>query len=588
MRPVRRVGSIAVAVIFAAGSVACTDSDSDSGSSSDTTGAPDAADPIVSEVPGPDRGPPTDLQFVDVAAEVGLDFTHGAFQWDVSADPVAMMGGGLCWLDYDDDGWLDLYVVNSWAEQERSRWLDEGGLPRNALFHNVEGRFEDVSEGSGADLEVRGSGCVAADFDLDGNTDLYVTTDSNAALLWNEGDGTFVEGASDAGAGAPGWTAGAAVGDVNGDSWPDVFVAGYTDLNGEVPGATGGFPTTNLGVRDLLYLNEGEADGGRVTFREVGTDAGLEAIGFEHGLGASFSDLDRDGDLDLYVANDTKPNRLYDNVAWPGGAAADPAGLGFRFEELAARAGVADPNAGMGVAGGDLDGNERPDLFVTNARDQVHAAYLGQEPTTVDPSFLDVRADVGADLSTSTGWGVTFADFDLDRDLDIVYVNGAIPVTDLEDDAQQLTALANDGGDGTTVQLADVSALTGLDEVGPLLARGSAVADFDNDGDLDIAVSSIAGGLVLLENRTGGGHWLEVALDEVRPGTIVRVEVGDGTVLAREVVLGSSYLSSEDPRAHFGLGDAEEVGAVVVRWPDGTETRIDDVAADRLVEVRPP
>ena len=170
------------------------------------------------------------VQFTDVAAEVGLEFQHGAFRWDVSPDPGAMLGAGVCWLDYDGDGWLDLYAVNSYANAEAARWRDEGGLPRNALFHNVEGTFVDVSTGSGADLAVRGNGCVAADFDLDGHTDLYVTTDGAGALLWNEGDGTFTEGANAAGVEGFGWHEAAAVGDVNGDGLPDLFVSGYVDL----------------------------------------------------------------------------------------------------------------------------------------------------------------------------------------------------------------------------------------------------------------------------------------------------------------------------------------------------------------------
>jgi hypothetical protein len=534
-------------------------------------------DVAADEQPGPDRGPDRALELVDVAAEVGLDFQHGAFRWAASPDPVPMMAGGLCWLDFDDDGWLDLYVVNGWAEEERARWLDEGGLPRNALYRNDEGRFVDVSDGSGADLAVRGNGCVAADLDRDGRTDLYVTTDTNAALLWNEGGGTFSEGAARAGADAPGWTTGAAVGDVDGDGWVDLFVAGYVDRNGEIPGATQGFPGNHLGVRDRLYLNDGRGDGGRVTFREVGAQAGLEVVAFEHGLGARFGDVDVDGDLDLYVANDTKPNRLYANVPWPGGAAADPAGLGFRLEELAGRAGVADPGAGMGVAQGDADGDGRPDLFVTNARAQTHAAYRSQEPGPSGPTFLDVRGDLGPDLSGSTGWGTTFADLDLDTDLDLLFVNGAVPVTDLTADAEAIRVLRNDG-DGTYEEVH-------VDDAGPLVARGSAVADYDNDGDLDVAVNVLGGHLVLLENRLGGGHWLEVDLGRTRPGARVIVELDDGRLLTREVAAGSSYLSSEDPRCHFGLGDAG-VRAVVVRWPDGEETRLTDVGVDRRVEVR--
>src|SRR5919106_5136040 len=147
------------------------------------------------------------FEFVDVAEQVGLDFRHGAFRWDESPDPGVMLGGGLCWIDYDRDGWLDLFVVNSYAEAEAARWDDNGGLPRSALFHNDEGKFVDVSSKSRADVALRGNGCVAADFDLDGYTDLYVTSSRDGALLWNEGDGTFSEGAGEAGVAAFGWYA---------------------------------------------------------------------------------------------------------------------------------------------------------------------------------------------------------------------------------------------------------------------------------------------------------------------------------------------------------------------------------------------
>ena len=528
------------------------------------------------------------IELTDVASEVGLEFRHGAFRWDVSPDPGAMLGAGVCWLDYDGDGWLDLYAVNSYANAEAGRWEDEGGLPRNALFHNVEGTFVDVSAGSGADLPVRGNGCVAADFDLDGRIDLYVTTDAAGALLWNEGDGTFTEGAAAAGVEGFGWHQAAAVGDVNGDDLPDLFVTGYVDLNNAVEGATLGFPNTYLGVRDLLFLNEGPAGAGRVTFREVGADAGLEVVGFEYGLGAVFSDLDRDGDADLYVANDTKPNRLYDNVPWPGGADVDPAGLGFRFEELAAKAGIADPNAGMGIAEGDFDGDGLPDLFVTNARGQVHAAYRGQASDTVDPSFVDARGELGPSLSGSTGWGVSWGDLDLDTDLDLVIANGDVPVTDVAADAEPVQVFGNLTAQGSAGRFEDLGTVVGMRELGPLLARGSAAADYDNDGDLDVAINSIGGPLVLLESSGAAGNWLEVGLDRFAPGTLVTAILPDGRELVRETLAGSSYLSSEDPRSHFGLGTAGSVNELVVRWPDGLETVIQDVAANQILTVEPP
>ena len=540
--------------------------------------------------PGPVRtGTPTSdvVELTDVAAEVGLDFQHGAFRWEVSPDPAAMMGGGVCWIDYDDDGWLDLYVVNSYAQAEAGRWEDEGGLPRNALFHNEHGTFVDASEGSGADLAVRGNGCVAADFDLDGQTDLYVTSAGTGALLWNEGDGTFMEGAAEAGVEAFGWHAAAAVGDVNGDGLPDLFVSGYADLQN--PAETSlGFPNTYFGVRDLLFLNEGSSGGGRATFREVGADAGLEVVAFEYGLGALFSDLDRDGDLDLYVANDTKPNRLYDNVPWPGGSEADPAGIGFRFEELAAKAGVADPNAGMGVAEGDFDDDGLPDLFVTNGRGQVHAAYRGQVSEVVNPSFVDVRSDFGIRLSGSVGWGVTWGDLDLDTDLDLLVVNGDVPVTDLAADAQEVEAFENLTAQGTAGQFEDLGDVIGLDQLGPLLGRGSAVADYDNDGDLDVAINSIGGPLVLLESSGALGNWLEVRIDGFLPGATITATLPDERELVREIFAGSSYLSSEDPRAHFGLGTAGTVSTLEVRWPDGQVTVTDDVAANQILTLEPP
>jgi hypothetical protein len=532
--------------------------------------------------------PPSRLELTDVAREVGLDFRHGAFRWEVSADPVAMLGAGVCWLDYDNDGWMDLFAVNSYAQGEFGRWQAAGGLPSSALFHNVEGEFVDVSGGSGADLTVRGNGCVAADFDLDGRTDLYVTTDSIGALLWNDGDGTFTEGAGPAGVDAYGWYTGAAVGDVNGDGWPDLFLAGYVDLNNRIPQASQGFPNTYLGARDLLYLSNGPAESGGVTFREVGREAGLEVVNFEYGLGALFSDLDRDGDLDLYVANDTKPNRLFDNVPWPAGADADPAGIGIRFEEMAARAGVADPNAGMGVAQGDYDLDGRPDLFVTNARRQVHAVFRGQRPAPVDPSFEDVRTELGPEFGGSTGWGVSWGDLDLDTDLDLVVANGDVPVTDIAADAEPVQAFRNLAAQGEPGRFDDLGAVFGLREVGSLLARGSASADYDNDGDLDIAINSIGGRLTLLENSGPVGNWLSVSLEGFAPGAVVTAVLPGGRELVREVQAGSSYLSSEDPRCHFGLGTAREVDELIVRWPGGGETRFTNVSANQLLTVERP
>jgi hypothetical protein len=568
MRVVRLLGFAAAAVLLSASAAGCRSA---------------STDEALAE-----RGPSSGLELVDVAAEVGLDFRHGAFRQGASPDAPAMMGGGLCWLDYDGDGWLDLFVVDGYAQRERDEWLAGEGLPTSRLFRNVEGRFEDVTEETGAGLELRGQGCVAADLDGDGRTDLYVTGADRSTLLWNEGGRAFEEAGDESGVRLFGWHGGAAAGDVDGDGRVDLVVTGYVDLANRVPEATLGFPNTFLGRRDLLFLSEGGDGGGRAAFREAGAEAGLEVAGFGYGLGVVLEDFDRDGDLDVHVANDTNPNRLYENVPWPGGAEADPAGLGFRFEERAAAAGVADPGSGMGIAAADWDGDGRTDLFVSNARGQGHAAYRGDPPGENELSFTDVRADLGPDLGDSTGWGVSWADLDLDTHLDLVLVNGDIPVTDLESDAEPVRVFRNLAAEGSEGRFADVGRDAGLDAVGPLLARGSAAADYDNDGDVDVAVLVVGGPLVLLENRGAAGNRLAVALEGSPPGAEVSIVLPDGRTLRRTIQAGSSYLSSEDPRLHFGLGDAESVAELLVRWPGGEETRVDDVGANRLVTVKAP
>ena len=517
------------------------------------------------------------FRLTDVAASVGLDFRHGAFRYGMSVDTQAMMGGGLCWLDYDGDGWLDLYVVNSYAQTDVPGYDAHGGLPRSRLFRNVKGRFEDVTAATRTGVTMRGSGCAAADLDGNGTTDLVVTTASydaarNAydALLWNNGDGTFTEGAKAAGIDEPGWHTGAAVADVNGDGRLDLFVAGYTDVNHPIPTSESGFPADHGAVRDALYLNEG-GSGAHPTFREVGRAAGLEPKRLDHGLGAVFTDANHDGRLDLYVANDLDPNRLYLSQPWPGGAAGDPRGLGFRLVERGRAQAVNDANAGMGIAAGDYSGDGLDDLFVTNSRGQLHAVYRSRD----GEPFADARPDFAPALGHRfTGWGAAWADLDLDGTLELAISNGAIPVTNLAKDAQRLGVVTAAGG---SVRALD----TGADE--RRNGRGLAAADYDNDGDLDLAVASIGGSLELYRNDGAKGNWLEVALRKPTPGAVVTVILPDGRRLVREMRAGSSYLSSEDPRLNFGLGAADRVRKIVVRYPGGRTTRLADVKADRLV-----
>jgi ASPIC and UnbV/FG-GAP-like repeat len=522
---------------------------------------------------------PGKIAFVDVAAEVGLRFRHGAFRWDESPDAAAMTGGGVCWLDYDSDGWLDLFVVNGHSRDERDEWKERGELPTTRLFRNRDGRFSDVTDEARAGVALRGQGCVAADLDLDGRTDLYVTGADRSTLLWNEGD-EFAEADEDSSVRVFGWHTGAAAGDLDGNGLPDLVVSGYVDEANRIPESELGFPNTFAGRRDLLFLNEGDRG-----LREVGREAGLEVMRFGYGLGVVLSDFERDGDLDVHLANDTNPNRLYENVPWPGGAAADPLGLGFRFEERAAAAGVADPGAGMGVAVGDWDTDGRADIFVSNSRGQGHALYRSNPPDANDPSFGDVRSDAGVDLERSTGWGASWADLDHDTDLDLVLVNGYIPVTDLRRDAEPIQIFRNLLAGGRDGRFEEVPAARAA---GRLVARGSAVADYDNDGDLDVAVLPLGRPLVLLENRGASGNWLEVALEGSPPGAVVTATLPDGGKLRRELAAGSSYLSSEDPRLHFGLGKATSVRELRVRWRNGEETVHEELEANQLLKVDAP
>jgi Na+-transporting NADH:ubiquinone oxidoreductase subunit NqrB len=530
------------------------------------------------------------VRLTDVAKQVGLDFRQGAFRYGVTRDPPAYMGGGVCWLDYNGDGWLDLFAVNSYGEGDIGGYGDH--LPRSVLYRNDHGkRFTKVYEAP----PTRGEGCVAADLNGDGRTDLYVTSAQSDQLLWNDGGGRFTEGARAAGVVSFGWHSGAAVADVNGDGRPDLFVAGYTEAHGAIPDSSAGYPTNHLGVRDELFLNLGNGPDGHARFREVGQQVGLDPQPYDHSLGAVFTDANGDGRLDLYVANDEDPNRFYLNVpatrprleaspAKPAKlgrkTATPPASLGFRFVERASVLGLADPNAGMGIAADDYSGDGRTDFFVSNSRGQTHAVYRSRSG-----GFVDARTAFAAAFGTNlTGWGDAWIDLNNDGHLDLALANGEIPVKNLEKDARPLQVLER-----VPSGFVDASSLVGADKLPLVNGRGLAAADFDNDGHVDLAVNSVGGQLMLLRSTGGTGNWLEVRLPRFAPGAIVTAQLADGRRLVREVHAGSSYLSSEDPRVHFGLGSAPKVLRLIVRYPGGRKTVLGTtgdrigIAANRIV-----
>ena len=506
---------------------------------------------------------PESLVFVDVAAEVGLDVSHSAFRWEMAMDPVAMMGGGLCWIDANNDGWLDLFVTDTWSNGEWGKWTEAGALPTSKLFLNDTGRFTDVSESWGVDYEVRANGCVAADLNGDGFSDLYVTTERENLLLWNQKGSGFVNGAEAAGVEAYGWATGVAAGDIDGDGRTDLVVAGYADLNRSIDDAQTGFPNMFEPIDDWIFMNAGGAE--RPAFEEI--DAGLEPDGPEYGLGTVLADFDSDGDLDLYIANDTQPNRLYRNDSTPGVA---------KLVDVSAEMGVDDPNSGMGIAAADVDGDQFSDLVVTNLAGQRHAAFQRTPDGGYLPAFGAVR-DVGMD---ATGWGTSFGDFDNDGDQDLLVASGAIPIVSLSESSEPVTFLRND--DGVFI---DGSTAVAIDELADRNGRSIAVADFDNDGDLDAAVSAIGQPLVLIENRVVGGDWIMIDPGVPMPGLKVRVTATSGSVVEAVHHVGGSWLSSEDPRIHVGLRADDPIALVEVWAPDGTVLYEGIAEANRVLNV---
>jgi len=487
-----------------------------------------------------------------------------------------MMGGGVCWLDYNADGWLDLFAVNSYSDRDVAKWDARGGLPRSSLFENVHGRFVNVSKSSHANVAVQGNGCVAADLNGDGYTDLLITTNTYNVLLWNNGHGTFTDGTHAAGIdafGTFGWHTGAAVADVNGDGRLDIFVSGYADVNAPANGARG-FPLNYKAFRDLLYLNEGPDATGHSRFRNIALKVGIETTHVDHSLGAVFTDVNGDSRPDLIVANDLDPNRLYVNEK--GGP------LGFHFVEQAKEFKLADRGAGMGVALSDLNFQNKPDyVFVTNSRGQQHAAYATR-CAGEDCGLVDARRQFDPAFGTNfTGWGDSWVDLANSGSQQLVVANGDIPVTNLARNAGRIQVIARASGNWLdATSLVDATALPAMN------ARGLAAADWANDGHVGLAVNSIGGRLMLLQPRGGTGHWVEVELKPSVPGAIVTVFTRTNQYSA-ETRAGSSYLSSEDPRVHFGLGRATKIVELTVRWPNGKATRKRNLAVDQILAVAP-
>jgi hypothetical protein len=519
------------------------------------------------------------ITFENVTQSAGIPFTHvnGA-----SADKylVETMGSGAVFLDFDDDGFIDVFLVDGGSIADRA----VAAKARHRLFRNVgNGRFSDVSMPSGITHRDYGMGACAGDVDNDGRIDLYVTNAGPNVLYRNAGGGVFTDVTRAAGVGLDGWSTSCAFLDIDRDGDLDLFVANYLEAPPSVNPFCGDaqrrirlycHPLNYKGRPSVLYRNDGM---GR--FTDISADAGIaKYVG--NGLGVAVGDYDDDGWPDVFVANDAVPNFLFHNER------------NGRFAEVGLAAGVSvardgKPRAGMGTEFADYNGDGRLDLVVTNHEFETHSLFRNDGRGL----FTDatVESGIGPPTLPYVGFGVAFLDADNDTRLDLAIINGhVIDNTAMfrsgSTHAQRKLMLRNINGR----RFADVGRQAGTgfarDGVGRTLVTG----DIDNDGDLDLLITNNGGAVELLRNDGGTRLGaIEVrALTRGRDAVGARVTVmAGGETRVREVKSGSSYLGQNDLRAHLGLGQATRVEWMEIRWPDGRVERIDTPPINHVVTV---
>ena len=524
---------------------------------------------------------PKPVAFENIAAAAGVTFTHinGA-----SADKylVETMGSGALFFDYDNDGWIDLFLVDGGSIADNA----VSARARHRLFRNAgKGVFKDATESSGIRHQEYGMGACAGDVDNDGRIDLYITNYGPNVLYRNGGNGVFTDVTRAAGVGLAGWSTSCAFLDIDGDGDLDLFVTNYLDA----PKTNNRFcgdpqrrirvychPLVYPAVANVLYRNDGKG-----AFTDVSAETGLNKY-LGNGLGVAVGDYDDDGRPDVFVANDSVPNFLFHNEG------------GRRFSEIGLLAGVAvardgKPRAGMGTEFADYNGDGRLDLVVTNHEFETTSLFRNDGGS----SFVDTTLDAGISSATLpfVGFGVGFFDFDNDADLDLSIVNGhVIDNTALfragSTHAQRKLLFLNTNGR----RFAEISQQSGSgfakDGVGRTLIGG----DIDNDGDIDLVVTNNGGAAEILRN-TGGNARNAIEIRVVgtrsnRDGLGARLTItAGGRTQVREIKSGSSYLGQNDLRAHVGLGEATRVDRIDVRWPAGQTESIRDVAANQIVTV---
>jgi hypothetical protein len=524
--------------------------------------------------------PPAAVQFSDITTSSGITFKH-----ELSPEKkyiAESMSGGVALFDYDNDGYLDIYFVNSLTVD----LLKANKKNRSALYrNNHNGTFSDVTDKAKVGDVGWGMGCAVGDFNSDGFEDLYVTSIGSDHLFKNNGNGTFTDVTQKAGVSDPRFSTGAAFLDYDNDGKLDLFVTNYVgfDMNnlpifGEgptcqfkgVPVQCG--PRGLPGAGDSLFHNNGDG-----TFTDVSKKAGVADSRGYYGLDVLGSDFDGDGWIDIFVANDSTPNFLYHNN-----------GNGT-FSEIGFESGTAlDKNGNeqgcMGVTLGDYDHDGLLDLFITNFDDEYNVLYRNAGKG----SFVDVSYEAGVAMISLpyVGWGTKFFDFDNDGWVDLFVANGhAYPQRDRY---RQRKLLHRNNRDGT---FSEVAAQYGSALMEERASRGTAFGDIDNDGDVDIVVNDLDSAPQLLRNDGGNkNNWIivkTIGTKSNRDGIGARVKVVSGELTQiDEVRSGGSYISQNDLKLHFGLEKRASVDLIQVRWPSGTVDTLNNVTVNKVVTVK--
>jgi hypothetical protein len=520
-------------------------------------------------------------QLTDIYAKTGINFVHTSAPEKKYI--VESMSGGVLLVDYDLDGWQDIYFTNAPTVE----MVLKGEKSKSLLYrNNKNGTFSDVTDKAGVGFPGFAMGGAVADYNNDGLPDMYITCLGGNVLYKNNGDGTFTDVTKQAGVADGRWSAGAAFGDYDKDGDLDLFVANYVDFNFADMPKFGSMATCKFrgidvqcgprglkGSGDSFFKNNGDG-----TFTEISKQFGMEDTQGFYGMQPIFSDFGNTGNLDLYIANDSTPNFFYRNN---GGK--------FTDESLisgTAVSGDGSEQGSMGVAVGDYLHTGKFAIYTTNFMDEYNTLYRNNgNYDFTDASF---EAKIAQITRPYVGWGTGFVDFDNDTWLDLLVVNGHVyPQMDQAFSTakyKQNKLLFVNLGNGT---FCNASTQAGSALIEPRVSRGAALGDLDNDGDIDVVVEDLDSSPMILQNEGNkSNHWVNLELrakggNPLAIGARVTIKTGE-IVQSEEIRSGTSYLSQNDLRIHFGLGKAIKIDSIEIRWTSGKVETIKDVAIDKF------